>query len=291
MFEEFIKDVTKHKKEKNMVPISLDNPLFSPEMYRQKLKHIDSIQDRELFALIKSCYENLLNDIVKEEFRSYINLFTNIRFLTIFIQVMNTVKLPYHSRIHCNKIAYDYLTITRRDPYIEQLLYSLSRTVNRDVIPGLLGIGLPEDLASYMVLARFSSTKELINVKRLNHIIVTSPIHLMTEQTIVWIYEKLFDRVTPLFEGVMFDVVDTNELTEEQQEIYSTISLAALLILNNMPSPDIRKVLISYVGDYMAMYYQPGKKCVRFSVDTLSSDYKRILDVVELLKRENIYVP
>ena len=89
-----------------------------------------------------------------------------------------------------------------------------------------------------------------------------------------------------------FFVYDDEEewVTEEIMEIYSTISLAVLLILNNMTSDKIRKVLISYTGDYNALY-SGNSNSYRFSMKAISTDYSRIIDVVEALKEEGIYVP
>lgn len=291
MLDKFYEDVMKKpKKEKIYLNLS-NNVLINPGVLPTKLSNIDNLTDRDLYELINNSYNILLNDTVVNDNKYYLSLFTNSRFLSIFIQVTSSVIMNHTNRVFCNRIAYDYLTSTDPDPYIVQLFYTLSKMVNRDVIPQLIGIGLSEDLASYMALTRYSTQKEMVNVKRLNFIIIQSPKELMTEQRIVWIYEKLFDRFTPLFEGTMFDIYsDIDHYTEDMEEIYSIISLAILDIMNEMASADIRKVLISYSGDYN-FRYRKGERTSRFSMQSLAEDFYRINQVVEALVQENIIVP
>lgn len=296
MLDDFMKDLQTNATDKKLVDVNImDTPVFNVQILYDKLSNIDSLSDKELYSILKIGYKELLEDIFKKDTPLYLSLLTNSKFITIFTQVMSTEMLDYDHTIYCNKIAYDYLTLSNnKDKYIEQLYYTLSKVVNRGIIPGLLSLGIPENLASYMALARYSSLKELINVERVNFIIVSSPKEVMTEQMIVWIYEKLFDRFTPLFEGTMFDVVkdeDDDQYNDDMLEVYSTISLAILDIMNNLPSQDIRKVLISYVGDYEILYRKPGEKTIRFSMRSLSDDYVRINQVVQALELENIYVP
>ena len=289
MFEQYMKDISKEPK-REMVQVKLfNNPAYNPLVLKEKLYNLDSLQDKELFELLRDSYESVLSDIFVDKNEYYLHLFTNTRFLSIMVQVISSVSnISHTNRTYINKIVYDYLTLDKKDQYIKQLMYSLSKMVNKDILPRLLGLGLQEDLAIYLALARFSSQKEIVNVKRLNFVIMTSPIEIMTEQMIVYIYEKLFDRVTPLFVGTMIDNCK-QDMSQDMEEIYSTISLAILDILNTMPSNDIRKVLISYVGDYQAIYHKSG---YRFSMQCLSNDYARINAVVEALyANENIYVP
>jgi len=292
MFESFIKDIKNTPNESKEMTIDIgNNPFINKDYFRYHLDNIDSISDSELFNTIRTGYTNILEETMNND-TTHLKALTNPRFLSVFIQVVGSTQLDLLHRICCNKLAYDYFTTSDTDQYIKQLFYSLSKMVNRDIIPGLLSLGIPEDLAVQLALARYSSTKEIVNVKRVNFIITTSPKEIMTLQTIVWIYEKLFDSFTPLFEGTMFDVYNDEEewVTEDIMEIYSTVSLAVLEIMNNMPSINIRKVLISYTGDFETLYSKtPG--AYRFSMKALSADYERITNVVDSLRLENIYVP
>lgn len=286
MFEEFNEE---HRVKKYQSLNILDNPILNSSLLREKLKHIDTLSDRELFMLVRDSFDSVLKQIFSNKDQDYLKIITNTKFLIALHQVVSNINLNHTQRMQCNKLAYDYFTSENNDPYIKQLFFALSKSVNREIIGALCSIGLGEDLASYLALARFSSEKEIINVKRLNFIIVSSSVDIMTEQMIIRIYEKLFDSVTPLFEGIMFDGLDMDDeyISESMNLIYSTISLAILEILNNMPSQDIRKVLISYQGDYEALYHQTKP---RFQVSAISGDYMRILNVIDSLKEEKIFI-
>lgn len=291
MFDELYERAMNTKPEQKVVLDLSQDMFYNPNLFTSKLENIDKISDTELFDLIRSYYNSLLSDLFIGN-RKYISLFTNARFLTIFTQVISNVQdLSYNNKVYCNKLAYDYTTLPNPDPDIKQLLYSLSRVVNRNIIPGLLGLGLPNDLACYIALTRYSSQRENINVKRLNLVLINSPIEIMTEQMIVFIYEKLFDRLTPLFEGTMFDIYDKFE-TESAENIYSIISLSILDILEAQTSATIRKVLLSYEADYKTFHAKSNGKPARFSMQCLSpDDYPRINTAIENLKLENIFVP
>lgn len=292
MFET-LKEQVKKKEQVKTAAISIsNNPAINLELFKEKIKNIDSISDEELFNIVRHSYTTMLEEVfVKNNSALLLEAFNNIRLLMVLNQVVSNVQLTPSQKIYLNRLAYDYITLKgEKNSNIQQLLFALSKTVNRNVIPGLLGIDIPEDLAAYLALARFSSSKELVNIKRVNFIIISAPLELMTEQRIVNIYEKLFDFLTPLVEGVMFDVYNANDFeTESMKEIYSTISLALLDILNAAPSDVIRKVLLSYAGDHSMLYSQ---KPIRFSMNSLSGDYYRITQIIESLKiNEQIFVP
>lgn len=292
MFEKLIKDINSQPKQE-MIKIDMTkNPLVNRTFFKDYINDIDNIQPVDLYNLIKETHKSILSDIMTHNDTQYIDVFTNSRFLSTLIQVLGSVTLDYEERICCNKLAYDYFTVRNNDPYIKELFYTLSKIVNRDLIPTLVAIGIPENTASQLVMARYSSNREITNVKRVNFIISMGSKEIMTEQNIVYIYETLFDRFSPLFIGTMIDVYNDEEewVTEDIMEIYSTISLVVLLILNNMPSDKIRKVLIAYAGDFYALY-NTKPNAYRFSMNSLSADYSRITYVVEALKLEGTYVP
>lgn len=293
MFKKFINDVSKLETPE-MVTVQLSaSPSINATVFRERLNSLSAMGDKELYDIIKESYKSILKDIFKREDASYLDVFTTPKFISTLTQVLNSVELTYDERITCNKLSYDYFTLKNHDPYIKELLFILAKMVNRDKIPGLFSIGLPENLATYMAIARFSDDKDSVNIKRLNFIITTSAVSIMNPQMIVFIYEKLFDRVGSLINTTMFDVLNDEEewVTEDIMEVYSNISYAILVILNNLPSQSIRKVLVGYTNDF-EMIYGADQKAVRFSMRAISpEDFSRIIAIVEQLRDEGIIVP
>lgn len=292
MFEKFIAKSQENPLEEPVYNITMNiqgNPLLSKEALKSTLYNFKDYDDQSLFNIIRETLDTILSDIFKkDENRNYLDLITNSRFLSIFIRAVGSSKLTYDQKIKCNKLAYDYLVTENRDPNIERLFFGLSKVVNKDSVSLLMAIGIPENLADYMALSRFSSQKEVVNVKRLNFIIMSSDPKLMTVQNIILIYEKLFDRLLPLFEGVMTDSIsdDADYMTDDMWLIYSCISLAVLEIINNAPSELIIGLLRAYNETYYKYY---GKVTPRFNINSISDDYKRILNCLDILKiQENI---
>ena len=112
----------------------------------------------------------------------------------------------------------------------------------------------------------------------------------MDEQKIVWIYEKLFDSITDLFLGTMFEVYDESEeddFGDSFIEIYGSVSNAVLIILNNMPEDKIEIVL----SKYSKMWIEKGKPKTRFNLRSISNDYSKVLNIVEDMNKNNLMVP
>lgn len=272
-----------------------DFPIFiTPELAVKKISDIlnsENINESVLFDYISKYYTIILDEVFGKNNPnpSAFKVLMNTKYLEIFLRVLrNVTAIPEKYRIFCNKLCYDYLKHKERpkEKYTESLLLNMSRIVNKSIIPQLLGI-LPEDLASHIALARYSSLNEKVNAKRMNRVIIHSDPEFMTEQRIIDIYGKLFTKVTHLFEGIMFDVLD-EFWSGEEELLYSTINLAILDILESMESGDIRKVLVAYCGDRKMMY--PESK-VRFSIKSISpTDYPRLTYMIEYLEEtEQLY--
>lgn len=293
MFENIREDASKQT-DLHFKEISLyDNPLINKDLLKSNLHRLDTMSDAEIYDIVKNAYGNIFQDMIDTKSSSeYLVAFTNAKFINCLIQVMRGINtISFNDRVCCNKIVYDYFTSDNNDEQIKKLLYALSKVSNKDIIPSLLSLGLPEDLSCRLALARYSSLKEDINVKRVNFIIACSIAELMTRQMIVNILCTLFSNIIPIFIGTMFDrYVEEDWMSEDVMEIYSTTSLAVLDLLNELPTDKIRKVLISYNGDFELLKSSNSNYC-RFSMRSLSDDFMRINYVIQLLEREGIYVP
>lgn len=293
MFEKLIKDITtKEEPEKKIINI-MNNPHMNKDFFKYKIDELPKLSEEELFNIINSCIDDIVSDIITEKYE-FLSVFLNGKFLNQFCRVIGTIPITEERKKCCSKIAYDYIILSKmnKNEYMIRLYRVLVKLAFRDIIPILQGIGIPEQYAIDMVMARYSSEKEIINSLRLNFVIINSPINIMTEQNIVLIYEKLFDRITGLFKGTMFDILNEEEewINDDIIEINSRVTSSVLIILNNMTLVDIRKVLIDYTGDF---YNIKGGKSgtYRVSMVALSNDYSRIVQVAEQLRQEGYYVP
>lgn len=247
------------------------------------------LNEYELASLIKNNIETMCDDVLKGD-QFYSPYLMNHGFVKAFIRAISSIPIGYKERLLCNKIVYDYFTFDNPDRALKEQYLSMARIVNQDVIHKLQTIGVDENTACNLALARYSSTNEKTNVKRLNFVIYHKDPEIMTEQRVIWIYEKLFSHISDLFQATMFEVyhpVQQQEFGENFMEVYGVVGLAVLCILNNMKSDDIRRVLIGYHSEWE----YKGHPEVRFGLRSLSEDYSRITRMVEQLRQQGINLP
>jgi len=262
---------------------------LNKNVFKNSIPYISQMDDHNLSVLIKNNIDTISADILQED-QDYAPLFRDQKFLSCFIRAINSIPIDYSTKLACNKITYDYFTSDNPEKEIKQQCLNMSRIVNRDVINKLIAIGLDENTACNLALARYSSSNEKTNVKRLNFTIYHKDPAVMNEQMIVWIYEKFFNRISDLFQATMFEVYTPQQqldFGENFMEVYGTVSLAILTILNNMTSENIRKVLMGYSIEWEYMHFPQ----VRFSLHALSADYSRISRVVSYLTENGTNIP
>lgn len=263
---------------------------FDSSHFKNTIINCVNMNDYDLCIFLKNNIEKLCEDIMRGDINSYAGHFQNDKFISALTKAISSIPITNDIIVACNRIIYDYFTLDNADKYIKQKYLVISKIVNKDLISSLMTIGLDEDTASNLAICRHSSVNEKTNVKRLNFTIYFKDSEVMTEQRIVWIYEKMFDRISDLFQAIMFEVY-----TPQQEEVfnanfpenYSTVSLAILCILNNMTSNNIKRVLLGYNTEWE----YKGKPPVRFSMRALSNDYSRINNVVESLAQEGVFIP
>lgn len=299
---------------KEMVQMDLiNNPKINKDLLKQKILRNVEMTDQELVVLLNESYEDILMCIFELDDLQYLQFVTTPRFISNLTKIIssNIKTLKHQTKVHINKLVYDYITeptkeLSAKDSeYMNTLMVNLAKIVNETHIRALIGVGVDINTADFLALARFSSTNESVNIRRVNFIICTTldkmyniagddeTERIKAEQLIVNIYTKLFDRMTTLFEATMFDVYNLEEpwVTDTISEMYSLTTSAVLDILDNMKSTDIRTVILSFVNDYNATF-GPRGYIPRISLRTLSADYSRISFIVEgLMNDEKIYVP
>lgn len=289
MYESFVKDLASHQK----VEVKLDlsqNMILNPELLWNKLADIEHLDDSELYKILSNYLDKILDEIFNNKNTRFISLFTTPKFISTLTQVLYNITLSDSQKKKLNKMAYDYLIKkTEKDEYVSSLLSVMAKVVNRDIIPTLCGLGMPESIAAMLAMARFSNEKEIINVRRLNHILMQQPPETLSEQLIVDIYCKLFDHMLALFEGVMLDVVSPQVMSSGEAEIYGLITLAALDIFEALPMQTLKYGLSLFEEDKRVLY---SDYHVRMNLESCSpQDYPRLLAAIDELKSAGVFMP
>jgi hypothetical protein len=238
--------------------------------------------EREIYDLLSAAYTHILSDdYVKRQPQIIRQLFTQDKVLRMMGKVMKNAadsnKITHDQRVRMNKIIYSMIKNNTASEYQQSLLMDISRNTNRIAVQKLCYC-VPEQMACMLGMLRYSSMKEGTNVLRVNdYLLKTMVPNDNTEQTIVRIYDALFQRVTFLFEGIMLDVKDKGLMTDNEKEIYGIQNLAVLDIIENMPNNYIYQVLSCYYDDMRLVY--TGMP-TRFALTSISlSDYPRICAV------------
>ena len=307
-FSNFVKELneyTENKKPVEMVSITppIDNPMFSTSALFKTINDIPNMTNDEIRVFVLNNFISIIQNVfTSEDTKKYIKCFTNVAFLDAFIEAISNQKYFTNDIIiKINNICYDYISLkSEKDMAVLNRMISIGNIINRANLPRLLGLGLNSDLASILLIARFSSFELDIVIRRVNLIIITQPKTLMNYDMILQIFKILYGDYKlwgVIFQYFMFDTIpEYNEnninslwVSEEVEEINSIINLVILQILNETPTPVITQALINY-AEYYAM---TGRiKPIRFSMRRLSGDYGRIISVIEYLQwAENVYVP
>ena len=278
--------IEKACKEPESVDINFDK--FNESYVSKVLSNIDNISEHDLSVIIKNNMERFTEDVLNGD-ESYAHLLSNKKFVSSLFRAINSIPISYSTKLAINRITYDYFTSDNPEREIKEIYLNASKVVNKDAITKLMTIGLDPNVACNLALCRYSSSNEKTNVKRLNFAIYHR-YEIMTEQIIIYIYEKLFDNFSDLFQATMLEVYSKeqqNDFGENFMEVYGLVSLAILVFLNNMTSENIRKVLIRYEEELKLLSYPP----VRFSLRALSNDYSRVLSMVDKLNMSGHYIP
>lgn len=285
-----------------MVTPVIRTPNNTISLLKQTIDNIEGMTDEDLFSFTSKSYTTIIQRAFMDNNELYISAFKNTRFLTAFISAVEKGGLDSVEVMRCNTICYHYITLPTdmKDKKISNLMLRLSGVINRQFLPGLLGLGLSNDLATIILIARHSDSDLNITHKRVNHIIITQPLELMTEEMIEMIFRKIYpDIINSMYHMMLYFMKDTipeydeNDnrtwwVTEEISEVNAVLNLAFLNILESLPYESITHAIINYC---QSIQMTNPNTPVRFSLRTLSSDYYRISTVVENLIADNeIYI-
>ena len=248
-----------------------------------KISNIDTLDEKEIKSIITRQHKMLLNyDLFLASSKSRKEmqaLFTNKRFLTIFLDVIGLIELDRHEIICINKLAYDYYIMPTKDSEVSRLLLQISRVINNILtikLSAILGIENSKILAMFAN----SSFKEEKNIHRINTFLVRCNLDLNV-QDMVNIYCILYESFSNLFTYTMLEPKPSG-MSPEQLKRFDNISLAMLYILDSMNSHDMKMVLYNYAFT-LRLIRQNFK--VRFGLKTATS-YTRMLGIIDEIEND-----
>jgi hypothetical protein len=265
---------------------------FSSSRFDDAARRIDNMNPQQCFDMVKENLDVIVSRTLQDD-RKIGDFLINPRFINAYTQIMRQIPITDSLILFANKLTYDYSLLDNYVVETYETFRGISDYVSDFCIRKLMSIGLDRETACSLAVARYASVHESTNVQRLNFEMGKYYVELMTEQMIVWIYEQLFDKISDLFISSMLEVYTDQELdtiSHDFRDIYGNISLAILDILNNMPAISIRQVILKYIDAYEE-WNKVHHDLPRFSINRLSYDYERILNVVERLEREGYVMP
>lgn len=292
MLDKFIQDV------KNKPPINNPEVVFNPrsnvainpDLLLDALANVSTISGDSLYKMLSEGYNFLLDKkFIDTNAVVVARAFVDEKFISLFSQVLSIKANEFSAdqKICCNRLIYEYIIYKNNNKATMSKLYNLARTLNQDIIPSLYGYGFEDQTIMDLVISRFSTTDEALAMKRVNCVIINSDIYWMTEQNIVIIYEKLFDRLNPMFEGIMYDVWDKDKMKPDQEEIYGRITLAILTILENAPEDIIIAVLSNFSQNRQFLHQEHP---LRINLKAIAvSDYPRVVSAINKFEMQDKY--
>lgn len=264
-------------------------PVFHSVEYQistivEKITNIDSLNEDEIKNIIVRQHKMILDYdlfLSSTESRKYAQeLFTNKRFLQIFLQVIGFLQLSKDEIVCVNKLAYDYYIMSNKDPEVSDLLLQISYQINNVLVIRLSGkLGMNGSRVLSMIAN--SSFKEDKNIHRINTFLVKYG--ELSVQDIIDIYCILFERFSNLFIFSMLEY-KCNNMTNSQLKTFDNISLALLAILDSMTSEDIKKILYDYAFTLKLIRHN---FTVRFSLKSAKA-YPRILEIIKEIELDLI---
>ena len=283
--------------EVKMVDPTEDINNFAVNVFYRNINKFESMDQHQRQAFVKSNID-LISDHIMNSKCNYATILFTPAFLEAYFKILSIMPITALRKFASNFLFYTFKTNMKyrsgmnqdQIKTINNLFMAIARVVNRDLIRIIESVGIPNEYATEISVARFSYTDEITNAHRVNQVMMYSrDPSIFTEQNIIYVYEKLFNQLRYLFMAVMFDVQENYEQEFPDDDdafyyVFSNISLAALTMANNLPIDGIYRLL----SIFLEKWNEVGKPRTRFSLRSLSADYGRVLSVVE---RMGVYVP
>ena len=284
---------SQQESEQSNETIQVDFNNLNIDYFFQAIQNIDTMNESDLITVIKNHIDVIVSRTLSDE-KSMGHILSNPKFVAAYSKAIRLIPITYERRLFVNKLAYEYSIIDNPDPYILEQFKDASKYINKNITDKLSSTAnLSRHIANDFVMCRFSSMHERVNIHRLNFCMCKYNPEILTEQKIIWVYEQLFDRIGELFISTMLEVYSNRELDdlgEDFRDVYGNISLAILVILNNMPYDSIQRIILMYIDSYND-WVKTRMTLPRFNLKALSNDYARIVNVVESLISKGYEIP
>lgn len=282
----------------NFIPV-FHSVEFTLSTIVDKISNIDNLNELEIKNIILRQHKMILNYdlfLKSDESRKHAQkLFTNKRFLQIFLDIIGLLDLSQEEVICINKLAYDYYISQDNDQEISNLLLQISYQLNNILVLRLSGkLGMNGSrILSMIANSTFKVEKK---VHRINTFLIRCNLELSI-QDIVDIYCILFERFTYPFIYTMLEPKPSN-LTPEQLKRFDAISIAIITILNSLTSEDMKKVLFNYAYTLKLLKTNVNRESnnqlvVRFALRS-AIQYPRMLKVIDSIESDNfedLFIP
>ena len=269
------------------------SPVFESVEYKidqilEKIKNINMLGEQDIKHIIIRQHDTILNydRFLANERKYALKLFTNPKFLTILLDVIGTLDLTDHEIVCINKLTYDYYVSKDKDEVVSKLLLDLSYFVNNKTAIRLSAI---YGIQGGRILAMVSKSCFKIekNIARINRFIIKSNIALSVKDII--------DTYCILFDHFMYPIIYTmlelrpKNITTIENDRFTAISKAMIILLNSMTSADIYKVL----SNYIYILQLTDVKYTRFSLRSTckQGNLYRISAVIDQLDSEVDNIP
>jgi len=248
----------------------------------EMIDNVDSISDEDLKGVIIRQHKMLLSYDPflsnQNNRKAALKLFTNKRFLNLFLQVIQSLNLSREEVVCINKLAYDYYVFTDKNIEISELLLSICYLINNNLI---VRLSAKMTLTNARVLSMIANSTFKVEKKvhRVNAFFLKKDNkYEFTVQDYIDIYMILFDHFLELFTYSMLESwnIDpiTDDITQLQYDRFLRISAALLLMLDSLTSKDVETVLRNY-GYTLSIV---PNKSVRFSIKNIKR-YDRIKQI------------
>lgn len=244
--------------------------------------------DIDVPTYIRTNLYALLKIGVEEKNKRALEVTIDKTFLAYLLQMTNdkTIKIDDESKIRINHICYDYIKNRADDDVVLNRLIDITCNLNMKMVQIMMGFYLSKEQAVYLVAARYSSSDLNYCYKRTIMTMQLFPSVIMTEENMVDILGKLCkDSVSTLFVHIQSDFRKF-PCNNDEEYVYSTLTLAILDIVESLPLEGIYTVLSRYLDILPTFKTRP-----RFMLKSVSvGDYPRYNHIVDVLEEEGRYI-